>query len=132
MADSDSDGIMKSCFAPFSPVRRLLQWEILLLLGHKKQMGLTVDQEHPQTMHNAHCACAPPIIRPHPLIYIFFAEFHKKGPTGSEKQVINLVWSHQGSITIHPCTLCQNQWTAVSAIAQCVMHAYQDCMHALE
>ena len=75
-----------------SPVRWLFQWEILLLLWYKKQMGLTIDQEHPQTMHNAHRACTPPIITPTNLY--FFADFHIKGPARSKKQVINLVSSY--------------------------------------
>ena len=54
VAVSDSDGTIKSYFALFIPIRWLFQWEILLLLWHKKLMGLTVDQEHP---HNAHHAC---------------------------------------------------------------------------
>ena len=37
-------------------------------------MGLTVDQEH---THNADHACIPPIIRPHPLIYIFLLNYSK-------------------------------------------------------
>ena len=55
--------------------------------------GINCRPGAPQAMHNTYRACAPPIIRPHPLF--FFAEFHKKGPTGSEKQVINLVWPNK-------------------------------------
>ena len=52
---------------------------------------LTVDQQTDgincrlgtPTIHNTYCACAPPL-----------AELHNKGPAGSEKQVINLVWPY--------------------------------------
>ena len=92
MTVSDSDGIIKSCFSSLSLVGWLLTEGDLALTMAQETDGINCRPGTPQTMHNTYRACAPPIIRPHPLIYIFFAEFHKKGPAGSEKQVINLVW----------------------------------------
>ena len=97
MTVSDSDGIIKSYVASFSPVGWLLTVENLALTIAQETDGITYRPGTPQTMHNTYRACAPPIIRPHPLIYIFWAELHKKGPAGSEKQVINLVWPSGGS-----------------------------------
>ena len=54
-------------------------------------MGLTVDQET-HIMHITH-AHAYNKTTPTNIYIYFFAEFHKnRGPAGSEKQVINLVW----------------------------------------
>ena len=46
----------------------------------------------PINAHDTHSACAPPINMTTPTNLYFFAQFYKKGPAGSEKQVINLVW----------------------------------------
>ena len=51
-------------------------------------LALTMVQE----TDGINCRPGTPIIRPHLLTDIFFAKLHKKGPAGSEKQVINLVW----------------------------------------
>ena len=78
MTVSDSDGIIKSCFTSFSPVGWLLTVGDLALTMAQETDGINCRPGTPQTMHNTYRACAPPIIRPHPLIYIFMLNFTKR------------------------------------------------------
>ena len=80
MTVSDSDRIMKSCFIP---VGWLLTVGYLALIIAQETDGIICRpglQEYPQTMHNNYRACAPPIIRPHPLIYTFLPNSIKRDP----------------------------------------------------
>ena len=45
-----------------------------------------------------------------PTNLYFLAEFHKKGPAGSEKQVINLVWPY--NCTLYPTYDVDQRYTA--------------------
>ena len=77
---SDSGGIIKSCFISFSPVGWLLTGGDLALTMAQEPGGINCRSGTPQTMHSTYRACALPIIRPHPLIYIFLLNFTKKDP----------------------------------------------------
>ena len=80
MTVSDSDGIIKSCFSSLSPVGWLLTEGDLALTMAQETDGINCRPGTPQTMHNTYRACAPPIVRPNPLIYIFLLNFTKRDP----------------------------------------------------
>ena len=66
-------------FTSFSPVGWLLTVGDLALTTAQETDAINCRPGIPQTMHNTYRTCAPPILRPHPLIYYFLAAISQKG-----------------------------------------------------